>query len=324
MENNKNLIVICGPTSTGKTSLALNISNKFDGEIISADSRQVYKGMDIGTGKDISRDSKINSEGFYTIDGVKVWGYDLVDPKKEFSVSHFMDFAHKIIDKVSSRGKLPILVGGTGLYIKAVIDGIETAGVPKNNNLRKSLESKTASELYETLSQMDSIKSGSLNASDRHNPRRLIRAIEVAQYHLTKKNLPTHHSIGDEFEILFVGLTAPKSFLNKKIEKRVKDRVVAGIKDEITKLLDSGVNWEDQSMMAIGYRGWRDYFDGDVPEEQIVNEWALDEIKYAKRQMVWFKKDPRIVWFDISKQNYVESVENLVKKWYKLNHAEKS
>lgn len=318
----KKLLVICGPTSTGKTSLAIKLAKELNGEIISADSRQVYRGMDIGTGKDIPVNSKyeIRSSklgGTYEIEGTKIWGYDLVDPKKEFSVAQYLKIAHHVIDDISKRGKLPILVGGTGLYIKGVIDGIGTADIPKNNKLRKNLEGKSADELYENLSQLDSLKAGSMNSSDRKNPRRLIRAIEVAQYQLTKKAVSTiHHTIGNKFDVLYIGLTAPQVFLEERIDKRVKDRVDHGIKKEVEKLLRSGVGWDKQAMMAMGYGLWRDYFEGDVPEEIIMDEWARDEKRYAKRQMVWFKKDERIKWFDVTNSDYPNNVENLVRKWY--------
>lgn len=321
-ENMKKLLVVCGPTSTGKTSLALKIAKKFNGEIVSADSRQVYKGMDIGTGKDIPKNSKLKYQnpkigGFYEVDGVGVWGYDLIGPKKEFSVAQYLKAAHRIIDNISGREKLPILVGGTGLYIKAVTEGIQTADIPKNIKLRENLEEKTAEELYESLSQLDSLKSASLNASDRKNPRRLIRAIEVAQYQLTRKAASTaHHAIGNKFDMLFIGLTAPQVFLEARIEKRVEDRLKRGVKKEVEKLLRSGVKWEDQAMASIGYGLWRDYFEGGVSENEVVLEWIRDERRYAKRQMVWFKKDERIVWFDITAKTYSKSVENLIKKWY--------
>ncbi len=310
------ILVICGPTSTGKTSLALKIAKKFDGEIISADSRQVYKGMDIGTGKDIPPGTPMNRLGYYEIDGVKVWGYDLAKPTDEFSVSHFISLTRDLVDDIASRGKLPMVVGGTGLYIKGLVDGIETAGIPRNEGLRKNLESKSVEELYESLSQMDPIKAGSLNTSDKKNPRRLIRAVEVAQYYLSNAHNVLQAVKNEQHDLLFVGLTAPIEFIEEKIEKRVRERVDEGIKDEVKKLLDQGVGWENQSMLAIGYGGWRDYFEGGVTESEVINEWILDEKRYAKRQMTWFKKDSRIIWFDITDKDFFEKVENTVKKWY--------
>jgi len=175
------LLVICGPTATGKTNLAISLAKKNNGDVISADSRQVYRGLDIGTGKDLPKKAKIKflsgqKYGYYEVGGVKIWGYDFADPRHSFNVSQYLKFTKKIIADIVKRGNLPILVGGTGLYIKGVIDGIPTAEVPKSNRLRKNLEGKTPEELYEMLAQIDSIKAAEMNSSDKKNPRRLMRA----------------------------------------------------------------------------------------------------------------------------------------------------
>lgn len=304
------LLVICGPTATGKTSLAIKLAKKFNGEIISADSRQVYKGMDIGTGKEWGKD-------------IKIWGYDLVDPKHEFSVSQYLKFACKIIRDVKKRKHLPILVGGTGLYIKGVIDGIPTVLVPQNKPLRESLREKRVNELFEILSNLDSLKSGSMNNSDKNNPRRLIRAIEVSQFNITHGQLPTHRCIDPQTNLLFVGLMASSRFLHERINQRVDERVTGGMKNEMRTLLRNGVNWESQSMFSLGYRQYRDFFEGAVDEKTVIFEWKKEERKYSKRQMTWFKKDERVNWFDITQKEYPENVEILIKKWYKLRDAKK-
>lgn len=328
--NNMNqLLVICGPTSTGKTTLALKLAKKFNGEIVSADSRQVYTGMNIGTGKDLPRGAKMKKWlfarwGFYEIEGVKIWGYDLIDPKHDFSVAQYLKMAHGMIDDITKRKKLPILTGGTGLYIKGVIDGIPTAEIPRNDLLRQELGKRSAGELYETLANLDAMKAGSMNSSDRKNPRRLIRAIEIAQYQLTKKNLPVHHAIGEGYDILFIGLSASKAFLDKQIDIRVKERIDKGIKDEIRKLLRMGVKWEDQSMVAMGYGQWRDFFEGGVEEDQVIDEWERAEKAYAKRQMTWFKKDKRIKWFDVTDKTYPGNVEKIVQKWHNQRNVAKN
>lgn len=315
------LLVICGPTATGKTSLAINLAKKFNGEIVSADSRQVYAGLDIGTGKDIPPNSKfklINSimGGFYLINGVKIWAYDLVDPREDFSVAVYLKIAGTIILDIQKRRKLPILVGGTGLYIKGVVDGIQTADVPRNEELRDKLSGKSVGELFESLSQIDSLRSGSMNSSDKKNPRRLIRAIEVCQYLLDHK-IPMNQLIENvKNDTLFIGLTASKDFINKKIEVRVYERIGAGVRNEVKKLIKKGMDWHYQSMMSLGYKQWRDYFEGDVDEAHVVDEWTREEKKYAKRQMTWFKKDKRVNWFDITDKDYPKNVEKLAQKWY--------
>ncbi len=337
------LLVICGPTATGKTKLAIHLAKKFsaqggpasggNGEIISADSRQVYKGMDIGTGKEWPTAQRASGP----VGKIKIWGYDIADPKHDFSVSQYLKFAVKKIAEIEKKGKLPILVGGTGLYIKGVVDGIPTVDVPQNKKLRKILEEKTANELYEMLSQIDSMKAASLNSSDRKNPRRLVRAVEVATWMIDngKKFQMPNAKYQMPNSVLFVGLSSSKEKLDENISKRVDERIKMGIKDEIKNLIKSGINWDNQSMMSLGYREWRDYFEGRrpvgpmalegaVPEENVIEEWKKDERKYAKRQMTWFKKDKRVVWFDISNPNYVKNVEKLAETWLNTGNAKKS
>lgn len=299
------LLVICGQTGTGKTSLAIYLARKFNGELISADSRQVYKGLDIGTGKDTNEIKKSK---------IRIWGYDLVEPKKNFSVGNYIRFAQKAIYNIQKGGKLPILAGGTGLFIKAVIDGIPTAFVPRNLKLRKNLEEKDTNELFELLAQLDPIKAGSMNRSDKLNPRRLIRGIEVASWGLERKTRRLFKK--PKYNILEIGLQTSLGNLSKKIEKRVDKRINTGIEREIRKLISSGISWDSQSMTSLGYRQWRDFFEGRITKTEVINNWKKEELRYAKRQLTWFKKDIRIHWFDSSKKNYIEGVEKLVKKWY--------
>lgn len=328
----KKLLVICGPTATGKTTLGLSLAKALTfnkergrplGELVSADSRQVYKGMDIGTGKDISRGADFRKvrflSGYYLINGVRIWGYDLVSPKKDFSVAQYYRIIKKVINNIWKRGGLPILVGGTGLYIKAVVDGIPTAFVPKNKRLRMHLADKSVSELFEILAKLDAVKVASLNLSDRYNPRRLVRAIEIAQWKLgwkRKRNL-VNGLIDKDGEVLFIGLRMPKDDLANNISRRVMKRLKAGMKREVESLLEEGISWENQSMNTLGYKEWREYINGDEKKSDVLKKWKRDELRYAKRQLTWFKKDKRIKWFDISKPKSKENIEKLVKKWYK-------
>jgi tRNA dimethylallyltransferase len=314
------LLVICGPTSTGKTALALSLAKKFNGEIVSADSRQVYIGMDVGTGKDIPENSKFEIRnpklgGYYLVDGTKVWGYDLVKPQEDFSVGLYQKITNEIIKFVELNKKLPILIGGTGLYIKAIVDGIETATIPQNQNLRKSFEVKTKEELYEILAQLDPIHAGSLNTSDKKNPRRLIRAIEIATWKIEgkQKKEQLHQNNND---VLFIGLIASKEELEKRMAKRINERINKGIIDEVKKLIKTGIGWEGQAMTSLGYRQWKDFFEGRITQDEVVKKWMMDEVRYAKRQLTWFKRDKRINWFDVTTTQWQVKVEKLVKKWY--------
>ena len=327
-QNPCKLLVICGPTSTGKTTLAIDLAKKINGEIISADSRQVYRGMDIGTGKDLPKGVKIKlpwfqKYGYYEVGGVKIWGYDLADPRHEFNVAQYIKFAERVILDIIKRGKAPILVGGTGLYIRGVVDGIPTASVPKNNLLRKNLEKMPPGELFEKLAQMDSLKAGQMNASDKKNPRRLIRAIEVAMWKINNiKKEKEMESRKKDLTVNLIGLTAPEKLIFKRIKLRVAERVTAGIKKEVQDLLKKHVTWEMPSMSSMGYRQWKDYFGNGRSQAEVVREWETEEKKYVKRQMVWFKKDKRIRWFNITSADYPENVEKLVEKWYSSDRIE--
>lgn len=318
----KKLLIICGATGTGKTSLGIYLANKFGGEIISADSRQVYIGMDIGTGKDIPKNStyKKNNQktgGYYQIGKTKIWGYDLISPKSEFSVAQYTRIAREIIKDIHKRKKLAILVGGTGFYIKSIVNGIETSKIPQNKALRKNIQKLSTNELFEKIAQLDPIKAGSLNQSDRKNPRRLIRAIEIATWKLNNTGVV----IKDEkrnYDVLFIGLNLPKGILFEKIKSRVEKRI-NGIKKEILGLLRQGVSWSDQSMSSLGYRQWKEYFEAEESQEKAVLRWFSEEKKYSRRQITWFKKCRNINWFDISEAGWREDVEKKVKKWYSSN-----
>ncbi len=199
------VVVICGPTATGKTKLALQMAKEFNGELISADSRQVYVGKDIETGKDKE-----------IIGNEKIWLLDIINSDQDFSVSQWRKLAQAAIADILSRGKLPIVVGGSGLYIKALVNNLSDVDIPRNEELRRS--NKSVSELFDYLKKLDSEKAASLNNSDRNNPRRLIRAIEIAQCPSPK--------LGEGLRVRYlqVGLTAPRLYLEEKIRERVRDR----------------------------------------------------------------------------------------------------
>lgn len=301
------ILVICGPTAIGKTTLGINLAKKYNGEIISADSRQVYKYMDIGTGKEWD-------------DNVKIWGYDLVEPFENFSVFEYFNYGKLAISDIWTRNKLPIIVGGTGLYIKSLTDGIATVDIPRNDDLRNTLINKDADELFDKLAILDSTKAANLNSSDKKNSRRLIRAIEVAMWNIEnvkqKKVIENRKNILDKnIKILKICLTAPKKVLIKNIEKRVDLRMNKGFIDEIENLLKLGVSWKHQSMNSLGYKEAEAFFKEGLTYEEFIEKWVKNEIRYAKRQITWFKKDKNLIWFDVTNNKYPKNVEKLVKKW---------
>lgn len=278
------LLIICGPTATGKTKLASSLAKKFSGQLISADSRQVYQDMDIVTGKDRPQ-------------GVSIWGYDIVRPDEEFSVAHFVSLAEKEITRVRQLGKLPIIVGGTGFWLKSLVNPPATINIPPQWRLRQQLEKFSAKQLLNKLRKLDSRRAAGMNQSDRKNPRRLIRAIEVALY-------PGPIKSKSKVDILWIGLTATLKVIDERIDKRVRERIKAGAIKEWENLC-SQYDKKLPSMTAIGYR--------ELPN---VDRWRVAEKQYARRQLTWFKKEKTINWFDINRPEFEVKVVEKVGNWY--------
>jgi len=293
------VLVIVGPTATGKTALAVKLAKKFNGELISADSRQVYRGMDIGTGKDTE-----------SLEGIPMHLYDVVQPDEPFTVSLYQEQARVCIEDCIQRGKLPIIVGGSGLYVHALLHPL-TVNVGPNEALRKTLDTYTKKQLQEKLQEVGKRYWEAMNNSDRENPRRLIRKIEIAL--ADQKELPKEKSL---YNVLQIGLKTDAASLYTRIDERVEKRVSQGIIAEIQKLLDAGCTWKLPSMSGLGYRQWKPYFEGVSAKESVIQQWKYDEHSYARRQMTWFRKDKTIQWFDIKNSGAVREIESLVASWY--------
>lgn len=321
------LLIICGPTATGKTDLALSLAKEHNGELISADSRQVFRGMDIGTGKDIHPSQKLQvksqksetdkqkiSIGYREKEGVPVWLVDMVDPDYSFHVADYVTAAHIAIDDIVGRGKLPILVGGTGFYIQSVLSPPETLRIPDNPELRRRLDPMETIELQKELQQVDYQRWEQMNHSDRQNPRRLIRAIEVA-LSPSGKGVLQHAPILNKWQVLHIGLTAPLNDLYARIDARVAKRYADGMVDEITSLLAKGYRWHLPSFSACGYDIWQPCFEGTRSVEEVLTLWKQEEHAYAKRQLTWFKKESDIHWFDITTSSYQEHIRKTVAAW---------
>ena len=329
-----NLLIICGPTATGKTSLAVEIAKKYNGEIVSADSRQVYREMDIGTGKDIKTSEKLkvksvkleNKElqiGFREKDGIPVWLVDIVSPEYRFNGGEYKKLANIVISDIQKRGKLPIVVGGTGLYIKSLMEPRSQISIPLNAALRQELNGLTVEKLQTRLRKLDENKFAVMNHSDQQNPRRLIRAIEIVEHNasviLGTNEERTPESDSGQARMtkkMLIGLTAEKDFLFQKINERIRERFQTGIIEEIKSLLAHGYNWDLASMSATGYLPWKSYFEGKKTAEEVLEDWQKAEHDYARRQLTWFKKMASIRWFDIQKENFKTQVFAEIKAWY--------
>ena len=323
--NNTRLVVILGPTSTGKTDLALNLAKKFNGELLSCDSRQVYRGLDIGTGKYPNLNIKYQisnikkRKAHWEIEGVKISMYDVADPKKQYTVYDFIKDATPIIDDILKRGKLPIIVGGTGLYLKALLEGIPNLGIPASEKLRMQLQKLSKDELQGKLQQIAPDRWERMNYSDRQNPRRLIRAIEIV-IQLTVNKLRTQDDKGrsqNDTYVLKIGLTAPRDILYQRIDKRVIIRVNQGMIDEAQQLHKRGLSLKRMRQLGLEYGVLADFLEGKIKSKEELIKVLQGKIHgFARRQLTWFKKEKNVSWVDTEGRNYFQKVENLICKWY--------
>lgn len=264
------VIVILGQTATGKSNLAVKIAKKIGGEIISADSRQVYKGLDIGTGKITRKEMK----------SIPHHLLDVTNPKKKFSVAEYQKLAISAMADIASHGKIPIICGGTGFYIDAITKGIVFPDVPPNTKLRKRLALINDRTLLLKLRKLDPLRAKNI---DKNNKVRLIRAIEIAQ---ALGKVPKTTEEIPPYKFLKIGLYLPPDKLKKRIEQRVKKMFKAGLLNEIKKLKKSGIS--DKRLKEFGFEYYK-----PTPEKVI-----SETLKYAKRQMTWFKRDKEIKWFE--------------------------
>lgn len=325
---NPKLLIISGPTAIGKTDLGIHIAKKFNGEIISADSRQVYKEMDVLTGKDIDENAKLKIKniklqiknqkftvGYRLKNRIPVWLMDIVAPDYVFNVGEYYRLAKRVITDIYSRGKLPILVGGTGFYIKSIIDPIDTLSIPPDNQLRVELSTLNIESLQKRIEVVDHNRWIRMNESDRHNPRRLIRAIEVALY--KKKNFQLSKSDDvHSYSICWIGLKTSNDFLYKRIDLRVEKRIEIGVIEETKELINTGYNANLPSLSSTGFLALKKYIENKITIEDAIKIWKYQEHWLARRQMTWFKKEKRIEWFDISQDNYFHNIEEKIRKWY--------
>lgn len=288
------VIVILGQTAVGKTALSIKLAKKFNGEIVSADSRQIYEEMNIGTAKPTKKELR----------GVPYYLIDILPPDKNFNVALYKKLAVQIIKGIHKMGKLPFLVGGTGLYIGAIVDNLKFPRVLPQKELRKKLEKKSEKELFEIYKKLDPKGAKSI---DKKNKRRLIRAIEVSKisgepfWKQRKKGKPL-------FDVLQIGIKVERKELEERIEKRVEKMFQEGLEKEVKSLVKK-YGWI-LTLETIGYQEWEKYFERKINKNEVKKLITRHTIQFAKRQMTWFKRDKRIRWI----KNY-QQAEKLIKSF---------
>lgn len=286
------IIIILGPTASGKSDLAVEIAKKFNGEVISADSRQVYRGMNIGTGK-ITR-KEMMSVPHYLL--------DVASPRHRFSVAEYRVKALHAIKKIQQKGKLPIICGGTGLYIQAVIDNLIIPEVKPDFKLRRDLEKLSTEKLFAKLKKLDPRRAKNI---DQFNRRRLIRALEIVLK--TGRPIPLlRQDFGGQthpnFQPLFIGIKKNQQELSILIKKRLLKRLKIGMIAEVKKLKTNGVSWKRLEEFGLEYRYISYFLQNKISREEIIATLAKKIEQYAKRQMTWWKRDLRIHWIDNSQE----------------------
>ncbi len=315
-------MIICGPTATGKTLLALKLAGEINGEVISADSRQVYKNLNALTGKDLPEKCQVSDAACqvkykginyklqpFILNGIPVWMYDVVNFSDGFSVAHFQYIARQLMADIWKRNKIPVITGGTGLYLRALTEELSLVQIPPDPVLRESLNDKSVAELQEELKKYDLRKWQTMNHSDRANPRRLVRAIEIRQ---ARTALPVDTALAAD--TLWIGLTAKADLLKRKIENKINLRWPEA-SEEVRSLTDEQLGTPGLNTV-FGLVPIREYLKSKLTKEEALKFWTNLEFNYAKRQLTWFKKEPQINWFDITKSDFSIAVKGLVQTWY--------
>lgn len=298
-----NLITILGPTATGKTGIAANLASRINGEIISADSRQIYRGMDLGTGKDYDD---------YFVDGIEIPSHlvDIEDAGVHYNVYRFQTDFIKVFEKIESRNKMPVLCGGSGLYLEAVLKNYRLIEVPPNKELRKELEGKSLEELTEILKEL---KPQLHNYTDVETDRRAVRAIEIEKYYARNPKLDTSFP---EINSLNIGIDFDREMRRQRITTRLKQRLDEGMLDEVQKLLDSGLTPEQLIYYGLEYKFLTLHLIGELSYNEMFTKLEIAIHQFAKRQMTWFrgmeKRGTKIYWIN-GHLPMGEKVEEIVK-----------
>ncbi len=297
---NFNLIVVLGPTASGKTHLGVNLAQQLNGEIISADSRQVFRGMDLGTGKDLG---EYNSIPYHLI--------DIFDPGCEFSVFNFQQLFYQAFEEISGRGKRPVLVGGTGLYLDAALRGYRMVEVPENPHLRAELANSELTALQQRLLELKPSQHNNTDLEDRH---RLIRAIEIAE---GEQHARSAQPAPPELQPIIFGIRWERSLLRQRITERLKQRLAEGMIEEVAKLHAQGVSWERLDYYGLEYRFIAQHLQNKLNLNDMTQKLNSAIHQFAKRQETWFrrmeKQGTKINWLDGNGDLLSEAVQVLGK-----------
>lgn len=300
-KNNPKILVILGPTSSGKSDVAIKLAKKHNGEIISADSRQVYRGLDIGTGK-VYGTWSMKHRAFIS-ENITHHLIDIASPKTEYNVSKFKKDAEKVIKAILKRGKFPIICGGTGFWIKAIVDNVNLPEVKPNKELRKGLEKESIKKLFAMLNKLDPERAKNIDAK---NKVRLIRAIEICKAIGQVPKIMKHGTWNMEHEFLQIGIDVSKEKLHEKIKKRLEERFRKGMIKEVEKLHNppagEGLSFPKIQSFGLGYYWIPLYLKKKISKDELFEKVYQAEKNYAKRQMTWFKKDKRIKWMKSYKE----------------------
>lgn len=284
------LIVIIGPTASGKTGLAIELAKRLKSEVISADSRQIYRELNIGAEKVTKREMK----------GVPHHGIDIASPRRAISVEEWRTHAVRAIDAIHKKGRVPIVAGGTGLYIDALVYGTEFPAVKPNQTLRRELEKKSPPELLTELRTLDPARAQTI---EQHNPRRLIRAIEIAT---ALGSVPPLRHPTPQYEVTWIGLNPPFDELERRIAVRIDKALKKGLVGETKKLREEvGLSWKRINELGLEYRIVGDYIRGEISKTEVREKLIREVRRYAKRQLVWLKRYKEVAWYQSPEETLV-------------------
>ncbi|MBR3107117.1 MAG: tRNA (adenosine(37)-N6)-dimethylallyltransferase MiaA [Clostridia bacterium] len=283
------LIAVMGTNASGKSGLGIELAARYGGEVVSADSRQVFKGLDLGSGKVTPEETK----------GVAHHLIDVCEPGEFFSMADFQRLAYAAIDDIISRGKVPFLVGGTGLYVDAVIDGYELSAIEPDLTLRAHLETFETPALYEMLKEK--LPYTDIDPKNRNRVMRALERLAAGDYHPGKHN--------PRYEVLKLGVTWPREILKERIDERLERRLRQGMIDEVKGLMDAGVSTEFLLKLGLEYRYLTEYLLGQWTYDQMIDELSRAIKRFAKRQMTWFRREENLHWLDMSKDPVAQAVE---------------